>query len=122
MGVFGKSVKDVALLAKSLIRKDLHDPSTIYFAADNMIQECEKGPVFDPKFIFYKTKNWKNINKKSQQAFEFLIKNFKKNIEVFDTPHTLTIYQSIIKSFMKLIWQIIFKFTIKKIKLNFQKK
>ena len=86
MGVFGKSVKDVALLAKSLIRKDLHDPSTIYFAADNMIQECEKGPVFDPKFIFYKTKNWKNINKKSQQAFEFLIKNFKKNIEVFDTP------------------------------------
>ena len=51
-----------------------------------MVEECEKGPVFDPKFIFYKTKNWKDINKKSQQAFEFLIKNFKKNIEVFDTP------------------------------------
>ncbi len=86
MGVFGKTVKDVALLAKSLIRKDLHDPSTVYFAAEKMVEECEKGPVFDPKFIFYKTKNWKNINKKSQQAFEFLIKNFKKNIEVFDTP------------------------------------
>ena len=86
MGVFGKTVKDVALLAKSLIRKDLHDPSTVYFAAEKMVEECEKGPVFDPKFIFYKTKNWKDINKKSQQAFEFLIKNFKKNIEVFDTP------------------------------------
>ena len=29
MGVFGKSVKDVALLAKSLIRKDLHDQQFI---------------------------------------------------------------------------------------------
>ena len=86
MGVFGKTVKDVALLAKSLIRKDLHDPSTVYFAAEKMVEECEKGPIFDPKFIFYKTKNWEDINKKSQQAYEFLIKNFKKNIEVFDTP------------------------------------
>ena len=86
IGVFGKTVKDVALLAKSLIRKDLYDPSTIYFAADKMLEACDKGPVFEPKFIFYKTKNWKNINKKSQQAFEFLIKNLKKNIEVFDTP------------------------------------
>ncbi len=86
IGVFGKTVKDVALLAKSLIRKDLYDPSTIYFAADEMLEACDKGPVFEPKFIFYKTKNWKNINKKSQQAFEFLIKNLKKNVEVFDTP------------------------------------
>ena len=86
IGVFGKTVKDVALLAKSLIRKDLYDPSTIYFAADKMLEACDKGPVFEPKFIFYKTKNWKNINKKSQQAFEFLIKNLKKNLEVFDTP------------------------------------
>ena len=48
MGVFGKTVKDVALLAKSLVRKDLHDPSTVYFAAEKMVDSCEKGPVFDP--------------------------------------------------------------------------
>ena len=86
MGVFGKTVKDVALLAKTLIKKDLYDPATVHFAADDMIEVCEKGPIFEPKFIFYKTDNWKNINKESQKAFEFLIKNFKKNIEVFDTP------------------------------------
>ena len=28
----------------------------------------------------------KNIEKESQKAFEFLIKSFKKNIEVFDMP------------------------------------
>jgi len=86
MGVFGKTVKDVALLAKTLIKKDLYDPATVHFAADDMIKVCEEGPIFEPKFIFYKTDNWKNINKESQKAFEFLIKKLKKNIEVFDTP------------------------------------
>ena len=86
IGVFGRSVKDVALLAKSLIRKDLYDTSTIYFSSERMLDVCEEKLEFDPKFIFYKTKNWKNINKKSQEAFEFLIKSFKKNIELYDEP------------------------------------
>ena len=86
IGVIGKTVKDVALLAKSLIKKDLYDTATVHFAADDMIKVCEEGPVFEPKFIFYKTENWKNIDKESQKAFEFLIKSFKKNIEIFDMP------------------------------------
>jgi len=86
IGVFGRSVEDVAILAKALIKKDIYDTSTIHFAADNMLEECRKGPVFEPKFIFYKTDKWKNIDKTSQSAFEYFIKKFKKNIEVFDTP------------------------------------
>ena len=86
IGVFGRTVEDVALLAKVLIKKDKFDNATVYYSADSMLEETKKGPLFEPKFIFYKTKNWKNINKKSQQAFEFLIKNLKKNVEVFDTP------------------------------------
>ena len=86
MGVFGKKVEDVALVAKSLIKKDLYDKDTVHFAADDMLEQCKKKLEFDPKFIFYKTSNWKNIDKESQKAFEFLIKNFKKNIEVFDEP------------------------------------
>ncbi len=86
VGVFGKNVEDVALLAKALIKKDLYDNSTIHYSAEDMLDVCKKGPIFDPKFIFYKTKNWKNIDKESQKSFEFFIKTFKKNIEVFDTP------------------------------------
>ena len=86
VGLFGKSVEDVALLAKVLIKKDLFDPSTIHYSTEDMIDVCRKGPLFDPKFIFYKTKNWKNIDKESQKSFEIFIKTFKKNIEVFDTP------------------------------------
>jgi len=86
VGVFGKKVEDVALLAKSLIKKDLYDKETIHFAADDMFEQCQKKPYFDPKFIFYKTSNWNKIGKESQKAFEFLLKSFKKNIEVFDEP------------------------------------
>ncbi|MDC0472828.1 amidase [Pelagibacteraceae bacterium] len=86
IGVFGKSVEAVALLAKVLIKKDLYDPATIHFAADGMLEASQKEPHFEPKFIFYKTDKWKNIDKESKSAYEFFIKKFKKNIEVFDVP------------------------------------
>ena len=85
-GCFGKSLEEVALLANSIIKKDLYDKDTVHFAADDMLEQSRKNLQFDPKFIFYKTSNWKNVDKESQKAFEFLIKNFKKNIEVFDEP------------------------------------
>ena len=86
VGVFGKSVEAVALLAKALIKKDLYDPATIHFAVDEILEASQKEPHFEPKFIFYKTDKWKNIDKVSKSAFEFFIKKFKKNIEVFDVP------------------------------------
>ena len=86
IGVFGKSVQAVALLAQVLIKKDLYDPSTIHFAADGILEASQKEPHFEPKFIFYKTDKWKNIHKESKNAFEFFLKRFKKNIEVFDVP------------------------------------
>ena len=85
IGVFGKTVEDVALLSKVLIKKDKRDSATIYYSAENILDETKKGPLFEPKFIFYKTDYWKIIDKKSREAFEYFIKSFK-NIEVFDTP------------------------------------
>ena len=86
IGVFGKTVEDVALLAKVLIKKDQYDEATIHYSSEFMLEECLKAPLFEPKFIFYKTDSWKKIDKKSRESFEYFIKTFKKNIEVFDTP------------------------------------
>ena len=86
IGVFGKSVKDVALLAKVLIKKDSFDKASVYFSSEYFLKAIKKGPLYEPKFIFYKTEFWKNIEKKSKESFEYFIKSFKKNIEVFDTP------------------------------------
>ena len=65
IGVFGKTVEDVALLAKVLIKKDQYDQATIHYSSEFMLEECLKGPLFEPKFIFYKTDSWKKIDKKS---------------------------------------------------------
>ena len=86
LGVFGKSVEDIAYLVKELIKKDSHDPATVYYSSNNMVDTVKKGPLYEPKFIFYKTGFWKTIDKKSKEAFEYFIKSFKKNIEIHDTP------------------------------------
>ena len=86
IGMFGKTVEDVALLAKVLIKKDKFDSATVDYSADGLLEETKKGPLFEPKFIFYKTDYWKNVEKKSIEVFEYFIKSFKNNIEIFDTP------------------------------------
>ena len=86
IGMFGRKVEDVAMLAKVLIKKDKYDAATIHYSTENILTETKKGPIFEPKFIFYKTDHWKIIDKKSRETFEYFIKSFKKNIEIFDTP------------------------------------
>ena len=86
IGMFGRKVEDVAMLAKVLIKKDKFDPATIHYSTENILNETKKGPLFEPKFIFYKTDHWKIIDKKSRESFEYFIKSFQKNMEVFDTP------------------------------------
>ena len=45
IGMFGRNVEDVALLAKILIKKDKHDPATIHYSAENILEETKKGPL-----------------------------------------------------------------------------
>ena len=78
IGVFGKTVEDVALLAKILIKKDQYDEATIHYSSEFMLEECLKGPLFEPKFIFYKTDSWKKIDKKHRVIHESdLANNFQ---------------------------------------------
>ena len=86
IGMFGKTVEDVALLGKVLIKKDKFDSATVDYSANGMLEETKKGPLFEPKFIFYKTDYWKNVEKKSREVFEYFVKSFKNNIEIFDAP------------------------------------
>ena len=52
IGMFGRSVVDVALLAKVLIKKDQHDPATIYFSAENILEETKKDPCLNQSLFF----------------------------------------------------------------------
>ncbi len=102
IGVFGKKVEDVALLAKILIKKDSYDEASVHYSSEHLLTECLKDPIYEPKFIFYKTKSWNKVDKKSRESFEFFIKSFKKNIEIFDTPS----YFERISKYHKLIHEV----------------
>ena len=78
IGVFGKKVEDVALLAKILIKKDSYDEASVHYSSEHLLTECLKDPIYEPKFIFYKTKSWNKVDKKSRESFEYFIKSFKK--------------------------------------------
>jgi Asp-tRNAAsn/Glu-tRNAGln amidotransferase A subunit and related amidases len=80
IGVFGKTVEDVALLAKVLIKKDSYDKATIHYSSRFMLEECEKRPMFDPNLFFIKLKVWKKLIKNQRESLEFFIKSSKKNI------------------------------------------
>ena len=86
VGVFSRTVEDAAYFSKVLIKKDLYDCDTVHYSVDNMMDEFNKDLEFEPKFIFYKTESWKKISKKNQEIFNYFIKSFKKNVEVFDEP------------------------------------
>ena len=47
IGIFGKSVEDVALLAKILIKKDKYDAATVHYSTEDMMDQTKKGPLFD---------------------------------------------------------------------------
>ena len=46
VGVFGRKVEDVAMLAKVIIKKDKFDPATIHYSTENILTETKKGPSF----------------------------------------------------------------------------
>ena len=97
IGVFGRSVEDVALLAKVLIKKDSHDKATIHYSSEDMLTETKKGPLFEPKFIFYKTDHWKLIDKKSRQHLSILLNLLKKILKFLIHLHILKIFINIIR-------------------------
>ena len=46
-----------------------------------MVNAVKKGPLYEPKFIFYKTDFWKTIDKKSKEAsLDFLSIVFQKSV------------------------------------------
>ena len=88
IGVFGRTVEDVALLAKVLIKKDKFDNASVYYSADSMLEETKKGPLFEPKFIFIKQTIGKILKKNLKKLLNILL-NLLKKISKFLIHHLI---------------------------------
>ena len=54
IGIFGRKVEDVAMLAKVLIKKDKFDPATIHYSTENILSETKKDLYLILNLFFIK--------------------------------------------------------------------
>ena len=74
-------------------------------------------PPFDQKFIFFKTSNWKNINKNDQKIFE---KFLSKNEKIIKVEDSLSYFEDIFK-YHKIIHETDMAYSFKDYYNNFKK-
>ena len=73
IGVFGRSIEDVALIAESLVGYDPSDPDSIMQARPGLFTvQAEKPPV-EPRLAFVKTPVWQEADPFTRSAFEELV-------------------------------------------------
>ena len=117
VGVFSRNIEDVALITKVLIKKDSMDSSTINYSSEDMYDTAISKPPFDQKFIFFKTSNWKNINKNDQKIFE---KFLSKNEKIIKVEDSLSYFEDIFK-YHKIIHETDMAYSFKDYYNNFKK-
>src|SRR6056300_1405290 len=86
VGVIARTIEDIALITKEIIKRDTKDLSTVPYSVANIVQTSQEEPPFDPNFVFFKTDHWKNMDKDAVKSFETFLKKYKNNITVVDAP------------------------------------
>ena len=86
VGIFSRTVDDLAFISQEIIKRDTEDRSTVPFASGNFLNIAKEDPPFDPRFIFFKTDMWKNLDKETIKNFEKFVKEQGSNVEIHDTP------------------------------------
>ena len=86
VGIFSRTVDDLAFISQEIIKRDTEDRSTVPFASGNFLNIAKEDPPFDPRFIFFKTDMWKNLDKETIKIFEKFVKEQGSNVEIHDTP------------------------------------
>jgi Asp-tRNA(Asn)/Glu-tRNA(Gln) amidotransferase A subunit family amidase len=86
VGVFGRTIADVALVAQTLIAADENDPTTKGVLPRNLVNVALSEPPFKPKFVFVKTPFWNKMDAEARDAFEALIEAMGAETPVVELP------------------------------------
>jgi Asp-tRNA(Asn)/Glu-tRNA(Gln) amidotransferase A subunit family amidase len=86
LGVFGRSVEDVALLAQCLAGHDPQDPATRPRAAPPLLALASSEPPSPPVFAFVRTPMWERVDADAQAAFLALARSLGPQIVEFELP------------------------------------
>ena len=93
LGVFGRSIEDVAMLAESIMGYDLNDPDTKLQAKPELVKIQADNPPLPPKLAFVKTPVWGQADVFTRTAFEELAEELGDSTaevslpQMFDQAH-----------------------------------
>ncbi len=86
IGVFGRSIEDVALIAESMIGFDKNDPDTRLQARIALTAIQAEEPPVQPRLAFVKTPVWEQADNATREAFGELVNQLEEDIQPFDLP------------------------------------
>ncbi|MHB1250419.1 MAG: amidase [Polaromonas sp.] len=88
VGVFGRSVEDVALLAQCLAGHDADDAATRCRATPPLLASARSEPPLPPTLAFVRTPLWSRVAPDAQAAFEELAELLAGRIAPFELPES----------------------------------
>lgn len=81
VGLFSRTIEDIALLAEQLIGYDEGDPDTRPRARIPFVEAATEEPPLPPMFGFVKTPYWERVDKDTKDGFAELIEQLGEQIE-----------------------------------------
>jgi Asp-tRNA(Asn)/Glu-tRNA(Gln) amidotransferase A subunit family amidase len=84
VGLFARSVEDIALLAQELTGHDDLDPDTRPRARQPFHAICLEPPPIEPTLAFIKTPQWERMDAEAREAFEELVGTLGDRVEEVD--------------------------------------
>ena len=89
VGVFGRSLEDIALLAEQLVGHDENDPDTRPRARIPFMSILGQEPPLPPKLAFVKTPVWDRADAATHEAFAELVEALGAQCEEYTLPDSL---------------------------------
>ena len=86
MGVFGRTVEDLALAAEPLFGFDERDPDTRLHARQNLVDTTAQEPPLPPNFAFVKSPVWDQADDDTREGFAELVEALGDQCDEVELP------------------------------------
>ena len=84
IGLFARSVDDIALLAEELVGDDERDPDTAPRARPAFVQLAAEEPPIAPRLAFVKTPHWERVDGDVKEGYAELVEALGEQVEELD--------------------------------------
>ena len=89
VGVFGRTLEDIALLAEQVVGYDEHDPDTRPRASIPFRAIADSEPPLPPLVAFVKGPAWERAEEETRDAFAELAEELGERLVEVELPHTV---------------------------------